>query len=240
MDEPTQSDPMPGPAHDPDPPEAPDESAEPAPPGPRDQVSGATLDPSDPTAPVFDAAGDPLPAGSFAPGLDDAALGFSPAGTRPVACGWCGTVLADEAATTCPTCGAALQPQQELPEIPGVNVAPLDVRRAVRTVNPEILALVTPPLADDIARPGTRPSLDPPSTSIRRVMLELEIEAQRAAATVAPAVGPATVAEDAQPVPDARATEGRPAAPTAPVHPSAAGDDPASDGGTEPPPSSAP
>ena len=159
---------------------------------PGEAASSAASDPSDPTAPVFDAAGDPLPARSFAPGLDDAALGISPAGVRPVTCGWCGTVLADEAARECPICGAALQPQQELPEIPGVNVAPVDVRRAVRTVNPDILALVAPPVADDIARPGTRPALEPPSTSIRLLMLQLELEAQRAtASTSAPGAAPA-------------------------------------------------
>ena len=157
---------------------------------PTGEVPGGAvpIDPADPMAAAFDAAGDPLPAAAFAPGLDDAALGVAPITEHRAACGWCGASLRDPAATTCPNCGAALQPTFELPEIPGVNVAPVDVRRAVRTVDPEILALVAAPVADGIARPGTRPALEPPDASIRRLMLQLELEAKRPAA-VADATG---------------------------------------------------
>lgn len=152
----------------------------------------APIDPSDPTSsaaptepldaasavgPDFDAAGDPLPARTFAPGIDDATLGFSAAVRQPAGCPWCGATLPQPDLPTCPTCGAALQPVAELPDIPGVTVAPADVRRVVGDVSPEILALVTPPITDAIAAPGGRPELGPPDPMVRRAMLELELEA---------------------------------------------------------------
>ena len=140
--------------------------------------SAPPIDPSDPSAPAFDAAGDPLPARTFAPGIDDAALGFSSAVREPPGCQWCGAPLPEPDLATCPSCGAALRPVAELPDIPGVTVAPADVRRTVRDVSPEIRALVAPPVTDEIARPGARPELGPPDRTIRRAMLELELEAR--------------------------------------------------------------
>ncbi len=145
-------------------------------------VPQAPVDPSDPTAPAFDAAGDPVPARSFAPGIDDASLGFSSTVLVPPGCPWCGAPLAAADLATCPSCGAALQPVADLPEIPGVTVAPMDVRRTVRDVSPEIRALVTPPVTDEIAVPGSRPELGPPDQAVRRAMLELELQATRAQA----------------------------------------------------------
>ena len=139
------------------------------------------IDPSDPSAPAFDAAGDPLPANTFAPGIDDAALGFSSTARAPRGCEWCGAPLSEPDLAVCPSCGAALRPVADLPEIPGVTVAPADVRRIVRDVSPEIRALVTPPVTDEIARPGARPELGPPDSAVRRAMLELELEALRVA-----------------------------------------------------------
>ena len=136
------------------------------------------IDPSDPSAPVFDAAGDPLPARTFAPGIDDAALGFSSTVREPPGCQWCGAPLPEPDLATCPSCGAALRPVAGLPDIPGVTVAPADVRRTVRDVSPEIRALVAPPVTDEIARPGARPELGPPDSTVRRAMLELELEAR--------------------------------------------------------------
>ncbi len=157
--------------------------AEEQPDGPETPAGGvpqAPVDPSDPTAAVFDAAGDPMPARSFAPGIDDASLGFSSTVRVPPGCPWCGAALADTDLATCPSCGAALQPVAEIPEIPGVTVAPMDVRRTVRDVSPEIRALVTPPVTDEIAVPGSRPELGPPDPAVRRAMLELELQSLRA------------------------------------------------------------
>jgi hypothetical protein len=150
----------------------------PAPPAPAHAAPAAPppVDPSDPSAPAFDAGGDPLPARTFAPGLDDASLGFSSTPRLPAGCPWCGAPLPDPAPAACPACGAALRPAADLPEIPGVTVAPADVRRTVRDVSPEIRALVAPPVTDEIARPGARPELGPPDPAVRRAMLELELE----------------------------------------------------------------
>jgi hypothetical protein len=144
-------------------------------------TTAGQIDPSDPTAPAFDEAGDPLPASTFAPEIDDAALGFSSSVHAPRGCEWCGAPLSEPDPAVCPSCGAALRPVADLPEIPGVTVAPADVRRIVRDVSPEIRALVTPPVTDEIARPGARPELGPPDGAVRRAMLELELEALRVA-----------------------------------------------------------
>jgi len=158
-----------------------------------------TIERADSIDPAFDAGGDPLPAKSFAPGLDDEALGFTSALRQPAGCPWCGGSVPDRAAATCPSCGAALRPIAELPDIPGVTVAPADVRRTVRDVSPEILALVAPVVGDQIALPGSRPELGPPDASVRRAMLQLELEAQRAALEAAglPAAPDATASSDA-------------------------------------------
>jgi hypothetical protein len=155
----------------------PDDLPSGAPPEPPSPASPQPIDPSDPSAPAFDAAGEPLPARTFAPGIDDTTLGFSSTVREPPGCQWCGAPLPEPDLPTCPTCGAALKPVAELPDIPGVTVAPADVRRTVRDVSPEIRALVAPPVTDEIARPGARPELGPPDRTIRRAMLELELEA---------------------------------------------------------------
>ena len=155
----------------------PDDLPSGVPPEPPSSASSLPIDPSDPSAPAFDAAGDPLPARTFAPGIDDATLGFSSVVREPPGCQWCGAPLPEPDLPTCPTCGAALKPVAELPDIPGVTVAPADVRRTVRDVSPEIRALVAPPVTDEIARPGARPELGPPDRTVRRAMLELELEA---------------------------------------------------------------
>ena len=148
-----------------------------------DGPATAAIDPSDPTAPAFDEVGEPVPARTFAPGLDDAAVGVTVVAPPPgPSCGWCGAELADPSAEVCPSCGAALHPVADLPDIPGVTVSPPDVRRAVRDVSPEIRALVSPALSDEIARVGARPELGPPDDATRREMLELRLRAERAEA----------------------------------------------------------
>jgi hypothetical protein len=161
---------------------------------------GATPDPS-----VFDALGQLLPASSFAPGLDDAALGF-PQGaphSGPI-CDWCGAALPARDLDTCPSCGAALKPPPDLPDIPGLTVAPVDIRAVVRDVSPEIRALVAPPVTDELAIPGTRPELGPPDPAIRRAMLEMELEARP--------VPPEPDAQGAEAAQDAPAAEDAPSA----------------------------
>ena len=165
-------------------PAGPADPPHPSPPSGADHESD-TVDRTDMADPAFDAGGDPLPAKSFAPGLDDEALGFTSALRQPPGCPWCGGSIPDAAAATCPSCGAALYPIAEMPDIPGVTMAPADVRRTVRDVSPEILALVAPAVGDQIALPGSRPELGPPDASVRRAMLQLELEAQRAALAAA-------------------------------------------------------
>ncbi len=148
------------------------------PPDSPSSASSLPIDPSDPSAPAFDAAGDPLPARTFAPGIDDAALGSSSIAREPPGCQWCGAPLPEPDLPTCATCVAALKPVAELPDITGVTVAPADVRRTVRDVSPALRALVAPPVTDEIARPGARPELGPPDRTVRRAMLELELEAR--------------------------------------------------------------
>lgn len=183
---------QPGDLADPADPADPAEPLDPSPPsgvdGPSDTIDrtdATTIDRTDVADPAFDAGGDPRPASSFAPGLDDEALGFTSAMRQPAGCPWCGGPIPDRAAGTCPSCGAALHPIAEMPDIPGVTVAPADVRRTVRDVSPEILALVAPAVGDQIALPGSRPELGPPDASVRRAMLQLELEAQRAALAAA-------------------------------------------------------
>ncbi len=148
--------------------------------GPSDTAGQA-----DAAEPAFDAGGDPLPARAFAPGLDDEALGFTSAIRQPAGCPWCGGPIPEHDAAACPSCGAALHPVAGMPDIPGVTVAPADVRHTVRGVSPEILALVAPAVGDQIALSGSRPELGPPDASVRRAMLQLELEAQRAALAAA-------------------------------------------------------
>ena len=162
---------MVGDMHDEPPVAAPASTASPvAPPGPNELER-----PADPNADAaFDALGQLLPARAFTSSLDEAAREYGSARPQEPTCPWCNAALGDVAATRCPACGAALKPVDEQLEVPGVTVSPVELRASQEAAAQAVEALVQ---AD---REGE--GLQPPSTEVRRAMLELELEALKAEA----------------------------------------------------------
>ncbi len=130
--------------------------------------------PGDPNADAaFDALGQPVPARAFAASIDDEARGYGAARPQERVCPWCNAPLAADAEARCPQCGAALKPVEEDLEVPGVTVSPVELRASQEAAAQAVTAL----LQSDQAAAG----LQPPSTAVRRAMIELELEALKAA-----------------------------------------------------------
>ena len=139
---------------------------------------GATEpDPSVSVEPAFDALGQPIPARSFDPALDESTRAFGSSRPTTTLCPWCNRPLPDPDAETCPHCGAALKPVQEDLAIPGLTVSPVDPREALAQTSEQLAAYAvrTP---ESIAPDTDRPEFEPPSPEVRRKMLEMELEAQ--------------------------------------------------------------
>jgi len=125
---------------------------------------------------AFDALGQPIPASSFAPSLDEEARTFGSPRPLVTLCMWCNQPLPDASAETCPHCGAALKPVDEDIAIPGLTVSPVDPRAAMAATSEQLAAYAvrTP---ESIAPEVERPELEPPSLEVRRKMLEMQLEA---------------------------------------------------------------
>jgi hypothetical protein len=103
-----------------------------------------------------------------------------------VHCPWCSAVLPDENAATCPSCGATLTSATGVePDIRGVTTLDHEaiLRARSETARPRnrLLSFITGEVAvsatDD---PAAAASLAPPADEVRREMLRLQLEAERA------------------------------------------------------------
>jgi hypothetical protein len=107
--------------------------------------------------------------------------------TGPITrCPWCSAELAAPDVELCPSCGAALvtQPGGANPDIKGVTTldteAILRARSEVTRPRSRILSFITGDTAPEAATPDRPESLAPPPNEVRREMLRLELEAERA------------------------------------------------------------
>lgn len=124
--------------------------------------------------------------------------------TRPleVVCQWCGSTLPDPEADACPVCGGRLKPLGDLVDVPGLTQIGPEARAAQARVeiarlrdaarrgqivptesavalpsDPEVPPAPPPVLAESEIEAAIRP----PDAAVRRLMLELEQDARRAA-----------------------------------------------------------
>jgi hypothetical protein len=105
--------------------------------------------------------------------------------TGPNACPWCSAALPDPAVVRCPSCGAALTAAPDAPsEIKGVTT--LDPEAILRarsdTTRPRnrFLSFITGEVPVDTSGEVSPDSLARPPDEVRREMLRLQIEAERA------------------------------------------------------------
>ena len=98
-------------------------------------------------------------------------------------CPWCSAPLPDAAVERCPNCGAALAATGE-GEIKGVTTldteAILRARADVARPRSRILSFITGEVPTETGAPASPESLAPPPDEVRREMLRLQIEAERA------------------------------------------------------------
>src|SRR5262249_19889127 len=101
-------------------------------------------------------------------------------------CPWCSAELPGPNLASCPTCGATLtSPTGTEPDIKGVTsldpLAIIAARAEVGRPRSRILSFITgDTTTDDSTAPATPGSPAPPSGDVRREMLRLELEAERA------------------------------------------------------------
>lgn len=106
--------------------------------------------------------------------------------TEPTArCPWCSAELPDPTAEACPSCGATLTSTSgPEPQLPGVTTldaeAILRARSEVGRPRSRILSFITGEVVQETGGPTSPESLAPPSSEVRREMLRLQIEAERA------------------------------------------------------------
>lgn len=100
-------------------------------------------------------------------------------------CPWCSAALPDAAAAVCPSCGAALAATTAEGEIKGVTTldteAILRARSEVSRPRSRILSFITGEVVPETGDgPASPESLAPPPDEVRREMLRLQLEAERA------------------------------------------------------------
>jgi hypothetical protein len=99
-------------------------------------------------------------------------------------CPWCSAPLPDAAVERCPTCGAALAATGAEGEIKGVTTldteAILRARSDVARPRSRILSFITGEIVPETGGPASPESLAPPPDDVRREMLRLQLEAERA------------------------------------------------------------
>jgi hypothetical protein len=101
-------------------------------------------------------------------------------------CPWCSAELPGPNLASCPSCGATLtSPTGAEPDIKGVTsldpLAIIAARAEVGRPRSRILSFITgDTTSDDSGAPENPESLAPPTDDVRREMLRLELEAERA------------------------------------------------------------
>lgn len=100
-------------------------------------------------------------------------------------CQWCSAELPAPDVERCPSCGATLTSATGTePQLPGVTAldpeAILRARSEATRPRNRILSFLTGEVATDAGRPADPASFAPPSDEVRREMLRLQIEAERA------------------------------------------------------------
>jgi hypothetical protein len=182
---------------------SPDEQEPPVP----NQVSGMSDDSDDSNEDL---------ATAFKPGLDPDTLNFGLDKPASTVCQWCNALLDDPTVSTCPHCGAALQPVEPDVEVPGLTTMTPEARAAQARVERRLLeasqtrslgkALLGggavdagSPLADlvpsdeEAMQAG---SFQPPDPTVQDVIRRMEIEALLARQNLAPRVPDETVEAD--------------------------------------------
>jgi hypothetical protein len=99
-------------------------------------------------------------------------------------CQWCSALLPAPDLATCPSCGATLTSTTGGEEIRGVTTldpeAILRARNEAARPHNRLLSFITGEQAVEVGGPEEAESLAPPDDAVRREMLRLEIEAERA------------------------------------------------------------
>lgn len=100
-------------------------------------------------------------------------------------CPWCSAALPSAGLPNCPSCGATLTSATgSEPDIRGVTSldpeAILRARAEVSRPRSRILSFITGDVGEEAGGPATPESLAPPSDDVRREMLRLQLEAERA------------------------------------------------------------
>lgn len=202
---------------------------DPAVPAQRGEAVGSAAIAADPTGGRVDDGGIDT---TFSAALGSTVRDFGQTRPQRTLCPWCAAPLADPEAETCPTCGTRLQPIQADLEIPGLTSITPEARALLAKV--EVTRLreamkrgeVVPRPGPTIAQPETalppasppvlteseaEAAVQPPDDAVRRLMLEMEIEARRAA--IDRAMQPLDMGD--APVPAPRTPAAPDAAPTA-------------------------
>ena len=99
-------------------------------------------------------------------------------------CPWCSAPLPDPTVERCPSCDAVLASATAEGEIRGVTTldpeAILRARTEVARPRNRILSFITGDVGADAGEPANPESLAPPPDEVRREMLRLQLEAERA------------------------------------------------------------
>lgn len=120
----------------------------------------------------FDDLGQPLPARTFDPAVAAEMQDYDSPRPLRIVCMWCNGALESANLDVCPHCGAALKPVSDDIDIPGVTVAPVDLKKA-RAAAAEAVTRTLGRLSDAVAAPGVRPELEPPNEAVRLAMHDL-------------------------------------------------------------------
>lgn len=135
---------------------------------------------------------------AFSEDLDPETLAFGAPKPQAIVCQWCNGPLDAEDLDVCPHCGSRLKPTDEALVVPGVTTLSSDAARALELVeiqrNREAAKsgqamYVTPSLASAAAivpapdEATVEAANRPPDEEVRRLMLQMELEARQARAT---------------------------------------------------------
>ena len=134
---------------------------------------------------------------AFAEDLDPETLAFGAPKPQAIVCQWCNGPLESDGLELCPHCGSRLKPTDEDLIVPGVTTLSAEAARALELVeiqrNREAAksgqAMYTTPSlasAQSVVPAPDEATIDaadrPPDDEVRRVMLEMELEARQARA----------------------------------------------------------
>jgi len=137
---------------------------------------------------------------AFGEHLDPETLAFGAPKPQAIVCQWCNETLESDDLEVCPHCGSRLKPTDEDLVVPGVTTLSAEAARALELVeiqrNREAAKTgqamyTTPSLASASAvipapdEATVEAANRPPDDEVRRLMLEMELEARQARATAA-------------------------------------------------------